>query len=60
MNRRTLASLIFLSRWLQAPLYVGLIVAQAVYVYRFVLELGHLIGLAFLAHVRGLQARASP
>jgi uncharacterized membrane protein YqhA len=25
--------LIFASRWLQAPLYVGLIVAQGVYVY---------------------------
>ncbi|KAA2257544.1 TIGR00645 family protein [Solihabitans fulvus] len=29
---------LFLSRWLQFPLYVGLIVAQAVYVWRFVLE----------------------
>jgi uncharacterized protein (TIGR00645 family) len=40
---RTLGSFIFLSRWLQAPLYVGLIVAQAVYVYHFFLELWHLI-----------------
>ena len=32
---RPLESLIFGSRWLQAPLYVGLIVAQAVYVYHF-------------------------
>jgi uncharacterized membrane protein YqhA len=31
-----LANLIFLSRWLQAPLYVGLIIAQVVYVYRCV------------------------
>jgi uncharacterized protein (TIGR00645 family) len=38
-----LAQLIFLSRWLQAPLYFGLIVAQGVYVYRFFLELWHLI-----------------
>ncbi|MFD9890265.1 TIGR00645 family protein [Amycolatopsis sp. NPDC059027] len=29
---------LFLSRWLQFPLYVGLIVAQAVYVWRFLLE----------------------
>ena len=36
-------SLIFLSRWLQAPLYFGLIVAQAVYVYHFVIELWHLV-----------------
>jgi uncharacterized protein (TIGR00645 family) len=39
----TLGSFIFLSRWLQAPLYQGLIVAQGVYVYRFVLELWHLL-----------------
>jgi uncharacterized protein (TIGR00645 family) len=34
---------IFWSRWLQAPLYLGLIVAQAVYVYLFLTELGHLV-----------------
>lgn len=34
---------IFWSRWLQAPLYLGLIVAQAVYVYLFLIELGHLV-----------------
>jgi uncharacterized protein (TIGR00645 family) len=45
-SKRILASFIFLSRWLQAPLYLGLIVAQGVYVYRFLLELGHLIGFA--------------
>ena len=45
-----LASLIFLSRWLQAPLYLGLIVAQAVYVYRFLVELWHLIGFALFQH----------
>src|SRR5688572_29368753 len=49
-SRSTLASFIFLSRWLQAPLYVGLIVAQAVYVYRFLLELWHLIGFGLLNH----------
>jgi uncharacterized protein (TIGR00645 family) len=48
--RRTFSSYIFLSRWLQAPLYFGLIVAQAVYVYRFLLELAHLIGFALLGH----------
>jgi len=36
---------IFMSRWLQAPLYVGLIVAQAVYVWQFWTELVHLIGM---------------
>ncbi len=40
---KTLGSFIFLSRWLQAPLYLGLIVAQGVYVYRFMLELWHLL-----------------
>lgn len=39
----TLGSLIFLSRWLQAPLYLGLIVAQGIYVYRFMQELWHLM-----------------
>jgi uncharacterized protein (TIGR00645 family) len=39
-----LAWLIFSSRWLQLPLYLGLIVAQAVYVVLFVKELWHLIG----------------
>ena len=29
---RFIGSSIFISRWLQAPLYIGLIVAQAVYV----------------------------
>ncbi len=45
MNRivRALEALIFWSRWLQAPLYVGLIVAQGVYVYQFALELTHLV-----------------
>ena len=38
-----LPSLIFSSRWLQLPLYLGLIVAQGVYVYLFVKELIHLI-----------------
>ncbi|MBP9713722.1 MAG: TIGR00645 family protein [Sterolibacterium sp.] len=37
---------IFWSRWLQAPLYLGLIVAQGVYVYQFMLELVHLVAKA--------------
>jgi uncharacterized protein (TIGR00645 family) len=49
-SKGTLASFIFLSRWLQAPLYLGLIVAQTVYVYRFLLELWHLIGFAVFSH----------
>ena len=34
---------IFMSRWLQVPLYVGLIVAQVVYVVQFWIELVHLV-----------------
>ena len=40
---RPLPFLIFGSRWLQLPLYLGLIVAQCVYVYLFLKELWHLI-----------------
>ncbi|MBX3698083.1 MAG: TIGR00645 family protein [Dokdonella sp.] len=36
-------ALIFSSRWLQLPLYLGLIVAQGVYVVLFIKELLHLI-----------------
>lgn len=42
-----LPSLIFASRWLQLPLYLGLIVAQCVYVYHFWVELVHLVEAAF-------------
>jgi len=40
---RLLGSLIFGSRWLQVPLYLGLIVAQCVYVFLFLKELWHLL-----------------
>ncbi len=40
---RPLPALIFSSRWLQLPLYLGLIVAQGVYVVLFVKELWHLV-----------------
>ncbi len=38
-----LARVIFASRWLQLPLYLGLVVAQGVYVYHFVVEVWHLL-----------------
>jgi uncharacterized protein (TIGR00645 family) len=38
-----LSSLIFASRWLQLPLYLGLILAQCVYVFLFGKELWHLL-----------------
>ncbi|HZV17452.1 MAG TPA: TIGR00645 family protein [Sphingobium sp.] len=44
---RPLPLLIFSSRWLQLPLYLGLIVAQCVYVFLFLKELSHLILHAF-------------
>jgi uncharacterized protein (TIGR00645 family) len=42
-----LATFIFASRWLQVPLYLGLILAQGVYVWHFLLELLHLVEAAF-------------
>lgn len=44
---RPLPRLIFASRWLQVPLYLGLIAAQGVYVFHFLVELVHLIEAAF-------------
>ena len=41
--KKTLAQLIFISRWLQAPLYLGLIGILAAYAYRFITELFFLI-----------------
>ena len=42
-NLQPISSILFGSRWLQLPLYIGLIVAQAVYVYLFWIELSHLV-----------------
>ena len=42
-----LPALIFASRWLQLPLYIGLIVAQCVYVFHFWVELVHLVEAVF-------------
>jgi uncharacterized protein (TIGR00645 family) len=52
---RPLPNLIFASRWLQLPLYLGLILAQAVYVFHFWVELLHLIEAAF-GNANALQA----
>ncbi len=43
LRLRPLPLIIFSSRWLQLPLYVGLIVAQCVYVVLFLKELTHLV-----------------
>ena len=53
-----LSNFIFASRWLQLPLYLGLIAAQAVYVYHFWVELIHLLEAAFGNQV-ALQALVS-
>ena len=44
---RPLPRLIFATRWLQLPLYLGLILAQCVYVVHFWVELTHLLQAVF-------------
>jgi len=39
---KSLETFIFASRWIQAPLYLGLILAQVVYCWLFMVELSHL------------------
>ena len=55
---RPLPAFIFASRWLQLPLYLGLIAAQGVYVFHFWVELVHLIEAAFGSQT-ALQALVS-
>ena len=43
LNLQPLPAIIFGSRWLQLPLYLGLIIAQGVYVIQFLKELWHLV-----------------
>ena len=50
-----MSTLIFSSRWLQLPLYVGLIAAQAIYVVQFLRELIALLGATF-----GFGAHGAP
>ncbi len=38
-----LEKIIFASRWFQAPLYAGLIIAGVLYSYKFLVELSHLV-----------------
>jgi uncharacterized protein (TIGR00645 family) len=51
---RPLPAFIFASRWLQLPLYLGLIVAQAIYVWLFWQELFNLV-LATFGHAGALE-----
>ncbi len=53
-----LSRLIFSSRWLQLPLYLGLIAAQAVYAVHFWVEVVHLLEAAFGSQT-ALQALVS-
>ena len=55
---RPLPTIIFASRWLQLPLYLGLIAAQGVYVFHFWVELVHLLEAAF-GNQTALQALIS-
>jgi uncharacterized protein (TIGR00645 family) len=57
-NLRPIPAFIFASRWLQLPLYLGLIAAQGVYVYHFWVELVHLLEAAFGSQT-ALQALVS-
>jgi len=60
-GRRTpkaLAAIIFASRWLQAPLYIGLIVAQLVYVIVFGIDLVHLVEEVWLGITVGGEEHA--
>jgi Predicted membrane protein len=57
--QQLLGGFIFFSRWLQAPLYLGLIAAQAIYVYQFFVELVHLIEKVFLPEAAATGARVA-
>lgn len=52
--------LIFSSRWLQLPLYLGLIVAQALYVVQFLRELWHLLHEVFASPAAQALAEQAP
>ncbi|MEQ1602919.1 MAG: TIGR00645 family protein [Methylophilaceae bacterium] len=43
LRYKPMTNILFGSRWLQLPLYLGLIVAQCVYVFHFMVELTHLV-----------------
>lgn len=49
--KRGISAVIFASRWIQAPLYLGLICILSAYVYRFLNELFHLV--IHIVHING-------
>lgn len=56
--RNRLSNIIFMSRWLQAPLYLGLIVVLIVYVYQFGIGLVHLVKIANGLHETEMMLQA--
>ena len=42
--QRTTEGLLFFSRWLQLPMYLGLVVAQCAYAWLFMRDVGHMFG----------------
>ncbi len=46
-------TVVFASRWIQAPLYAGLIVAELLYAYKFLLELWEMV-----AHINRMEETA--
>ena len=55
---RCLPKVIFWSRWLQAPLYLGLILVLAVYVYQFAIGLVHLFESIHVIKETGIMLQA--
>jgi uncharacterized protein (TIGR00645 family) len=55
---RKLSAFIFWSRWLQAPLYLGLIIVLGVYVYQFALGLIQLVKSANTLHGESIMLQA--
>jgi uncharacterized protein (TIGR00645 family) len=52
---KPLSNFLFASRWIQLPLYVGLVVAQVIYVFQFWRELVHLVE-AVMGHQPALDS----
>lgn len=57
-SARAIPNMIFMSRWLQVPLYLGLIIVLSVYVYEFSLGLVHLVKIASRVDESGMMLLA--
>ncbi len=58
LRRSPVGTLIFASRWLQLPLYLGLIVAQSFYVWQFMTSLWHLASVCSRGTRRATASRS--